>query len=58
MKKYYLQPSMNVVTMKTTSFLCGSKPYATTASGNAFGGDILGGSGSGRSRECDWDDEW
>jgi hypothetical protein len=31
---------------------------ATTASGNAFGGDILGGSGSGRSRECDWDDEW
>ena len=60
MKKMYVTPEMQAVKInQSMNLLSGSPtPHATTASGNAFGGDILGGSGSSRSRECDWDDEW
>ena len=60
MKKKYVTPEMQAVKInQSMNLLSGSPtPQAGTASGNAFGGDILGGSGSGRSRECDWDDEW
>jgi hypothetical protein len=59
MKKMYVTPQMQAVKInQSMNLLTASNPTASTASGNAFGGDILGGSGSGRSRECDWDDEW
>ena len=56
MKKNYQQPSMNVVTMKTTSILCGSQVgNVGTNTTFVFGG---GSNQSARSRETDWDDEW
>ena len=51
MQAVKINQSMNLLSGSPT-------PQATTTSGNAFDGAILGGSGSGRSRECDWDDEW
>ena len=57
MKKNYQQPSMNVVTMKTTSILCASD--AVKGVGNNAGLGYGGGSGgSARGRESDdWDDD-
>lgn len=58
MKKMYVKPQMEVVKINQSMNLLGNS-YASAASGNGdFNPVISGSSGSGRSRGCDWDDEW
>lgn len=60
MKKMYVRPQVEVVKItQCVTLLNGSGPEASAASGNGgFESVISGSSGSGRSRGCDWDDEW
>ena len=59
MKKMYVTPQVEVVKINQSMNLLSGSPNASTASGNGgFSSTISGSSGTGRSRECDWDDEW
>ena len=57
MKKMYLTPRVEVVKINQSVSLLSGTPVNSTG-GNIFGGTVSGSSGTGRSRECDWDDEW
>ena len=56
----YVTPQVEVVKItQCVTLLNGSGPEASAASGNGgFNSTVTGSSGTGRSRECDWDDEW
>ncbi len=55
----YVTPQVEVVKInQSVSLLSGSGPVNSTGGNGGFSSTISGSSGTGRSRECDWDDEW
>ena len=58
MKKMYVTPQVEVVKInQSVSLLSGSTVNSTGGNGG-FNSTVSGSTGTGRSRECDWDDEW
>ena len=43
---------------QSMNLLSGSGPVTSAGGNGGFSSTISGSSGSGRSRGCDWDDEW
>ena len=58
MKKMYETPRVEVVKINQSMNLLSGSPVTSTGGNGGFNSTISGSSGTGRSRECDWDDEW
>ena len=58
MKKMYETPRMEVVKINQSMNLLSGSTVNSTGGNGGFSSTISGSSGTGRSRECDWDDEW
>ena len=49
---------MEVVKINQSMNLLSGSPVTSAGGNGGFSSTISGSSGTGRSRECDWDDEW
>ena len=58
MKKMYVTPQVEVVKINQSVSLLSGSPVTSAGGNGGFSSTISGSSGTGRSRECDWDDEW
>ena len=58
MKKMYETPRVEVVKINHSVSLLSGSPVTSAGGNGGFSSTISGSSGTGRSRECDWDDEW
>ena len=58
MKKMYETPQVEVVKITQCVTLLSGSPVTSTGGNGGFNSTISGSSGTGRSRGCDWDDEW
>ncbi len=58
MKKMYETPWVEVVKINQSVSLLSGSPVTSTGGNGGFSSTISGSSSTGRSRECDWDDEW
>lgn len=58
MKKMYETPRVEVVKINQSMNLLDGSPVTSAGGNGGFSSTISGSSGTGRSRGCDWDDEW
>ncbi len=54
----YVTPQVEVVKINQSMNLLSGSPVTSAGGNGGFNSTISGSSGTGRSRECDWDDEW
>ena len=59
MKRNYVKPGMVIVQLAQKVSIMDASNYAKSYRGNAFDGDIVSGTGAGRTKEQSvWDEEW